>query len=147
MFAILRLYKTCALVTVHFYVTELAITITLADGRSGDVTSCEWGGMTSEAGSRRYALRGFPVRLVYSQCLRKQGGTLIGTARSQAFRTTEGRLTAAYNLIKEGIDALVVCGGDGSLTGADVFRAEWPTHIQTLRSQGMLAPVTPVESW
>jgi 6-phosphofructokinase len=45
-------------------------------------------------------------------------------------------LTAAYNLIKEGIDALVVCGGDGSLTGADIFRAEWPTHIQTLRSQG-----------
>ncbi|KAH9972775.1 6-phosphofructokinase [Lactifluus volemus] len=53
-----------------------------------------------------------------------RGGTLIGTARSQVFRTTEGRLTAAYNLIKEGIDALVVCGGD-----------EWPTHIQTLRSQ------------
>lgn len=64
-----------------------------------------------------------------------EGGTLIGTARSQAFRTPEGRLNAAYNLIKEGIDALVVCGGDGSLTGADIFRAEWPTLIQTLRSQ------------
>ncbi|KAF8440531.1 6-phosphofructokinase [Boletus edulis BED1] len=47
------------------------------------------------------------------------GGTLIGTARSKAFRTPEGRLAAAYNLINEGIDALVVCGGDGSLTGAD----------------------------
>ncbi|KAI9461720.1 6-phosphofructokinase [Lactarius psammicola] len=64
-----------------------------------------------------------------------EGGTLIGTARSQTFRTPEGRLNAAYNLIKEGIDALVVCGGDGSLTGADVFRAEWPTLVQTLRSQ------------
>ncbi|KAI0293751.1 6-phosphofructokinase [Russula brevipes] len=64
-----------------------------------------------------------------------QGGTLIGTARSQTFRTPEGRLTAAYNLINEGIDALVVCGGDGSLTGADVFRSEWPALIQTLRSQ------------
>ncbi|KAI0766740.1 6-phosphofructokinase [Irpex lacteus] len=57
------------------------------------------------------------------------GGTLIGTARSVAFRTPEGRLTAAFNLIKEGIDALCVCGGDGSLTGADVFRAEWPSLI------------------
>ncbi|KAI9512025.1 phosphofructokinase domain-containing protein [Russula earlei] len=64
-----------------------------------------------------------------------QGGTLIGTARSKAFRTPEGRLIAAYNLIKEGIDALVVCGGDGSLTGADLFRSEWPTLIRTLRSQ------------
>lgn len=64
-----------------------------------------------------------------------EGGTLIGTARSQAFRTPEGRLIAAYNLIKEGIDALAVCGGDGSLTGADVLRSEWPTLIQTLRSQ------------
>ncbi|EGO24314.1 hypothetical protein SERLADRAFT_361445 [Serpula lacrymans var. lacrymans S7.9] len=65
-----------------------------------------------------------------------QGGTLIGTARSTAFRTVEGRLAAAYNLIKEGIDALVVCGGDGSLTGADVFRSEWPKLIAELRSQG-----------
>ncbi|KAG8763560.1 6-phosphofructokinase, alpha subunit [Ceratobasidium sp. 423] len=48
-----------------------------------------------------------------------EGGTLIGTARCAAFRQVEGRMTAAYNLIKEGIDALVVCGGDGSLTGAD----------------------------
>ncbi|KAF8992840.1 6-phosphofructokinase [Cyathus striatus] len=45
-----------------------------------------------------------------------QGGTLIGTARSAKFRTREGRLEGAHNLIKEGIDALVVCGGDGSLT-------------------------------
>lgn len=65
-----------------------------------------------------------------------QGGTLIGTARSTTFRTSEGRQTAAYNLIKEGIDALVVCGGDGSLTGADVFRSEWPKHIEALRAAG-----------
>ncbi|KAJ7035007.1 phosphofructokinase domain-containing protein [Mycena alexandri] len=36
-----------------------------------------------------------------------EGGTLIGTARSKEFRTPEGRLAAAHNLIKEGIDALV----------------------------------------
>ncbi|KAH9903055.1 6-phosphofructokinase [Cubamyces lactineus] len=64
-----------------------------------------------------------------------EGGTLIGTARSTAFRTWEGRLTAAHNMIKEGIDALVVCGGDGSLTGADVFRAEWPGLVAELRQQ------------
>lgn len=61
---------------------------------------------------------------------------MIGTARSTTFRTEEGRQTAAYNLIKEGIDALVVCGGDGSLTGADVFRSEWPKHVANLRASG-----------
>ncbi|KAF8149841.1 6-phosphofructokinase [Crassisporium funariophilum] len=64
-----------------------------------------------------------------------QGGTLIGTARSVAFRTIEGRTAAAHNLIKEGIDALVVCGGDGSLTGADVFRSEWPDIIKGLHER------------
>ncbi|KAJ7127033.1 phosphofructokinase domain-containing protein [Mycena epipterygia] len=68
-----------------------------------------------------------------------EGGTLIGTARSKEFRTPEGRLAAAYNLIKEGIDALVVCGGDGSLTGADVFRAEWPQLVADLRAQGKIS--------
>ena len=68
-----------------------------------------------------------------------QGGTLIGTARSAAFRTREGRLAAAYNLVREGIDALVVCGGDGSLTGADLFRSEWPQLIQELHTGGKRA--------
>ncbi|OBZ72450.1 ATP-dependent 6-phosphofructokinase [Grifola frondosa] len=67
-----------------------------------------------------------------------EGGTLIGTARSVAFRTREGRLTAAQNMIKEGIDALVVCGGDGSLTGADVFRSEWPKLVTELQSTGRI---------
>ncbi|KAJ6531751.1 phosphofructokinase domain-containing protein [Mycena capillaripes] len=67
-----------------------------------------------------------------------EGGTLIGTARSKEFRTPEGRLAAAHNLIKEGIDALVVCGGDGSLTGADVFRAEWPQLVSALLAQGQI---------
>ncbi|KAJ7227155.1 phosphofructokinase domain-containing protein [Mycena pura] len=67
-----------------------------------------------------------------------EGGTLIGTARSKEFRTREGRLAAAHNLIKEGIDALVVCGGDGSLTGADVFRAEWPQLVADLLVQGKI---------
>jgi 6-phosphofructokinase len=62
----------------------------------------------------------------------QQGGTLIGTQRSQSFRQLEGRRKAAHNLIIHGINALVVCGGDGSLTGADKLRAEWPEHVKAL---------------
>lgn len=64
------------------------------------------------------------------------GGTLIGTARCAAFREQAGRLKAAHNLIKHGIDALAVCGGDGSLTGADRLRAEWPELIEMLKNNG-----------
>ncbi|EGV65313.1 6-phosphofructokinase [Yamadazyma tenuis ATCC 10573] len=64
------------------------------------------------------------------------GGTNIGTARSKRFRDREGRLEAAGNMIKNGIDALVVCGGDGSLTGADLFRSEWPSLVDELVSSG-----------
>ncbi|KAG6331545.1 hypothetical protein ID866_7545 [Astraeus odoratus] len=67
-----------------------------------------------------------------------EGGTLIGTARSKVFRTPECRLAAAYKLAKEGIGALAVCGGDGSLTGADLFRSEWPTPISTLHAEGRI---------
>ncbi len=61
-----------------------------------------------------------------------RGGTIIGTARSEEFRTRPGRLKAAYNLIHNGIDGLVVIGGDGSLTGANVFRQEWPELVAEL---------------
>ena len=46
------------------------------------------------------------------------GGTILGTARSEAFRNVEGRRQAARNLVNAGIEGLVVIGGDGSLTGA-----------------------------
>ncbi|KAI9010016.1 6-phosphofructokinase [Phycomyces nitens] len=61
------------------------------------------------------------------------GGTTIGTARCMPFKTREGRLNAAENLVHKGIDSLIVCGGDGSLTGADVFRSEWPGLLEELR--------------
>jgi len=61
-----------------------------------------------------------------------KGGTEIGTARSQEFRTGKGRLQAALNLVKLDIDHLVVIGGDGSLTGANLFREEWPSLLQEL---------------
>ncbi|KAI7820007.1 6-phosphofructokinase [Gamsiella multidivaricata] len=66
------------------------------------------------------------------------GGTVIGTARCKAFRERPGRLSAAKNLVLEGIDALIVCGGDGSLTGADLFRAEWPSLLEELVNTGEL---------
>jgi 6-phosphofructokinase 1 len=61
-----------------------------------------------------------------------EGGTLIGTARCMAFYERPGRLKAAKNMVLNGIDALIICGGDGSLTGADKFRAEWPGLIDEL---------------
>ena len=51
----------------------------------------------------------------------QEGGTIIGTARSKDFRTHEGLLTAAENLIHRGIDSLIVIGGDGSFKGADAL--------------------------
>ncbi|PHH63991.1 hypothetical protein CDD81_5096 [Ophiocordyceps australis] len=65
-----------------------------------------------------------------------EGGTLIGTARCMAFYERAGRLTAAKNMVLNGIDALIICGGDGSLTGADKFRSEWPSLLEELVARG-----------
>ena len=65
-----------------------------------------------------------------------RGGTVIGSARCLEFRTKEGRLQAVRNLLIHGIDCLVVIGGDGSLTGANILRQEWQEHIATLLEQG-----------
>jgi 6-phosphofructokinase 1 len=53
-----------------------------------------------------------------------RGGTFLKTARSKSFMTKEGRQKAYDHLKKEGIDALVVIGGDGTFTGAIVFNEE-----------------------
>ncbi len=66
------------------------------------------------------------------------GGTMIGTARCPDFMTREGRRTAAYNLIQLGIDGLIIVGGDGSLTGANVFRQEWPSLVTELLESGQI---------
>ena len=55
----------------------------------------------------------------------QQGGTILKTARCKEFETTEGRQTAYETLQRENIDALVVIGGDGSLTGARIFAQEY----------------------
>lgn len=67
-----------------------------------------------------------------------EGGTLIGTARCLAFYERSGRLKAAKNMVLHEINALIICGGDGSLTGADRFRVEWPSLIEELVSTGEL---------
>jgi 6-phosphofructokinase 1 len=54
-----------------------------------------------------------------------KGGTILKSARSLEFRTPEGRAKAYANLKKEGIDAFVVIGGDGSFTGAMIFNKEY----------------------
>ena len=53
------------------------------------------------------------------------GGTILKTARSKEFMTKEGRQKAYDNMVKNGIDALVIIGGNGSLTGARIFAEEF----------------------
>lgn len=55
----------------------------------------------------------------------QRGGTILRTARSKEFTTPEGRQKAYAVMQKRGIDALVVIGGNGSLTGARVFAQEY----------------------
>lgn len=69
-----------------------------------------------------------------------QGGTVIGSARCKEFRTHEGRLKAAHNLVRRGITNLCVIGGDGSLTGANLFREEWSGLLDELLQQGDCSP-------
>ena len=68
------------------------------------------------------------------------GGTVIGTARSDEFRTRDGRLRAVQNLVEQGVDRLIVMGGDGSLTAADLLHREWPDLIAELADQGRIPP-------
>ncbi|XP_067107363.1 ATP-dependent 6-phosphofructokinase, platelet type isoform X5 [Osmerus mordax] len=66
------------------------------------------------------------------------GGTVIGSARCKEFRTHEGRLKAAHHLVQRGITNLCVIGGDGSLTGANLFREEWSGLLGELVQQGLI---------
>ncbi|XP_061695946.1 ATP-dependent 6-phosphofructokinase, platelet type isoform X1 [Syngnathoides biaculeatus] len=67
------------------------------------------------------------------------GGTVIGSARCKAFRTREGRLQAALNLVQKSITNLCVIGGDGSLTGANLFREEWSGLLDELLQKGAIS--------
>jgi len=54
----------------------------------------------------------------------QKGGTVLKSARSEEFRTPEGRAKAAKNLIENQVDGLVAIGGDGTLAGAALFYEE-----------------------
>jgi len=90
-----------------------------------------------EGGSRIRPLRWSDVGGII-----QRGGTVIGSARSEEFRTREGRLKAVRTILRHGIDSLVVVGGDGSLTGADVLRGEWPDHVMELVARGEVDAAT-----
>jgi 6-phosphofructokinase 1 len=68
-----------------------------------------------------------------------RGGTIIGSARCDAFHSRGGRLKAAQNLLIHGIDRLVIIGGDGSLTGALIFRMEWAELLDELVDKGKIS--------
>lgn len=71
-----------------------------------------------------------------------RGGTIIGTARCPEFREREGQRAAARNLVERGIDRLVVIGGDGSLTGTNIFRQNWPGLLAELVEAGEITAET-----
>lgn len=72
----------------------------------------------------------FEVMLSHSVAnILQRGGTILKSMRSKAFRTFEGRQKAYDNLQANGIDGLVVIGGDGTFTGANIFTKEFDFPI------------------
>jgi len=59
----------------------------------------------------------------------QRGGTILKSARSKDFMTPEGREKAARNMVKNGVDALVAIGGDGTFKGATIFNEEYKVPI------------------
>jgi 6-phosphofructokinase 1 len=55
----------------------------------------------------------------------QRGGTILKTARCDNFRTIDGRKEAHQQLLRNNIDALIVIGGDGTFTGANLFSKEY----------------------
>jgi 6-phosphofructokinase 1 len=55
----------------------------------------------------------------------QRGGTILKTARSEDFRTKEGRKQAYESLSAHGIDACIAIGGNGTFTGAKIFQEEY----------------------
>ena len=62
----------------------------------------------------------------------QRGGTILKTARCDEFKSAEGRAAAYQNMKNQGIDALVVIGGDGTITGAKVLAEEFDIPIVAL---------------
>src|SRR6476659_6946220 len=64
------------------------------------------------------------------------GGSRISKNRTVEFPERDGRRKAVRNLLRNGIDRLIVIGGDGSLSGADRLRQEWPSLVGELLASG-----------
>ena len=58
-----------------------------------------------------------------------KGGTILKTARSEGFKTTEGREKAYLNIQENNIDGLIVIGGDGTFTGGLIFYNEFKVPV------------------
>ncbi len=69
----------------------------------------------------------------------QRGGTVLGSARCHEFRQRSGRLQAVRNLLACDIDRLIVIGGDGSLTGAQLLHDEWRSLLDELVARGDLS--------
>ena len=61
-----------------------------------------------------------------------KGGTIIGSVQCVEFKERFGRLKAAKNLVKCGINSLVCIGGNDSLIGANLFKQEWTSLLDEL---------------
>ena len=59
----------------------------------------------------------------------QRGGTILKTARSEQFKTADGRRLAYDQLVKHGIQGLVAIGGDGTFTGARIFGSEYDMPV------------------
>ena len=66
----------------------------------------------------------------------QRGGTVLGSARCQEFRERPGRLQAVANMLRCNLDRLVVIGGDGSLSGAQLLHEEWESLLAELVEKG-----------
>ena len=64
----------------------------------------------------------------------QRGGTFLGTARCEHFKTVDGRRRAVENILERGIEALVVIGGDGSLWERTCSRPNGPEHVEKIAS-------------
>jgi 6-phosphofructokinase 1 len=62
----------------------------------------------------------------------QRGGTILKTARSEEFRTREGRAKAAENLLRWEVDGLIAIGGDGTYRGASYLSKEWDGTVVSL---------------
>ncbi len=69
----------------------------------------------------------------------QQGGTIIGSARCAEFRERAGRLKAVRHLLAHELDSLVIIGGDGSLSGAQLLYDEWPGLVNELAESDQIS--------